>query len=221
MYRCPTLVDLMVWQNVNKSNDGLICSVCDSKVWKHIDTNWPDFCQRSSVALDEVNPHVDLSTNHFTWPILLPNYNLPPWLTTKCFFVMLTLLILGKKYVKNENIDVYLQPLVEELQELWKWVRTLDATKLGGKFLLRAICMWNLHNFAYCLFVGGQTKGYLACPLCGPEVDTKRFSHLKKKSILGTGITLLKATHIRGIILHSMDKWRIDLHRLKFQLSTF
>ncbi len=34
------------------------------------------------------------------------------------------------------------------------------------------------------LFVGCQTKGYLACPLCGLEVDTRRSSHLKKKKNL-------------------------------------
>ncbi len=82
---------------------------------------------------------------------------------------MLTLLIQGKEFVKNENINVYLQPLVEKLQELWKGVKTIDVTKLGGKFLLRPICMWSLHNYlTYGLFVGCQTKGYLAYPLYGP-----------------------------------------------------
>ncbi len=33
---------------------------------------------------------------------------------------MLILLIPRKEFVKNEIIDVYLQPLVEELKELWK-----------------------------------------------------------------------------------------------------
>jgi hypothetical protein len=34
--------------------------------------------------------------------------------------LMLVLLILGKEFVKKKNIDVYLAPLLEELQELWK-----------------------------------------------------------------------------------------------------
>ncbi len=32
----------------------------------------------------------------------------------------LALLIPGKEQVKLENIDVYLQPLLDELQELWQ-----------------------------------------------------------------------------------------------------
>ncbi len=60
------------------------------------------------LTLDEVNPYANLSTNHFTWLILLLNYNLLPWLSTKHLFAMLTLLILGLESVKNENIDIYL-----------------------------------------------------------------------------------------------------------------
>jgi hypothetical protein len=42
------------------------------------------------------------------------------------FFIMFTLLILGKKLVKPNHFDVYLQPLVEELQQLWTGVPTYD-----------------------------------------------------------------------------------------------
>jgi hypothetical protein len=55
-------------------------------------------------------------------------------------------------------------------------VKAYDVTRLSGsfEFMLRAICMWSLHDYlAYGLFVNYQTKGYLACPLCGPKVDTK------------------------------------------------
>jgi hypothetical protein len=43
MYRCSKLVELMSWHLANKGNDGLICSVCDSKAWKHIGNTWHDF----------------------------------------------------------------------------------------------------------------------------------------------------------------------------------
>jgi hypothetical protein len=49
-------------------------------------------------------------------------YNLPLWMATKRFFMLLALLIPGKEQVKLENIDVYLQPLIDELQELWQLV---------------------------------------------------------------------------------------------------
>jgi hypothetical protein len=82
MYRCSKLVELMSLHLANKGNDGLVCSVCNSKAWKHIDNTWHDYNGSSqhqvSLALNGVNPYVNLSINHFTWLILLLNYNLPP-----------------------------------------------------------------------------------------------------------------------------------------------
>ncbi len=128
------MLDLMTWHNANKSTNGLFCSVCDSKAWKHIDMTQLDFATnpyniRLGLAFDGANPYIDLSINHFTWPILLFNYNLPPWLTTKIVFVMLILLIPRNEFIKNENIDMYLQPLVKELEELWKGVKAYDVMK--------------------------------------------------------------------------------------------
>jgi hypothetical protein len=34
---------LSVWHHGNKSTDGLVRHVADSKAWMHIDNNWPDF----------------------------------------------------------------------------------------------------------------------------------------------------------------------------------
>jgi hypothetical protein len=50
--------------------------------------------------------------------MLLFNYNLPSWLCTKKFFIILALLIPRKQSVNMENFDVYMEPLVEELLEL-------------------------------------------------------------------------------------------------------
>ncbi len=33
----------MSWHDINKSHNGMVCSVCDSKAWKHIDTTWLNF----------------------------------------------------------------------------------------------------------------------------------------------------------------------------------
>ncbi len=61
----------MSWHHTNKSHHGMVHSICDSKVWKHVDTTWPNFVAdphniRLGLALDRVNPYVDLSTNHST-----------------------------------------------------------------------------------------------------------------------------------------------------------
>jgi hypothetical protein len=80
---------------------------------------------------------------------------------------MMVLLILPKESIKNDNIDVYLQLLVEELKTLWERVNTIDVTRPKGSnsFFLRAICMWSIHDFpVYGLFLGSQVKGTWHAP---------------------------------------------------------
>ncbi len=154
--------------------------MCDSKAWKHIDSTWLDFVMDFcniilGLSLDEVNPYANLSTNHSTQSILFLNYKLLPLLMTKQFFVMLSLLIIRKELMKNDNIYVYLKPSVEESKTLWKGVWIIDVTRAYGfqTFLLKAICMWNIHDYpTYGLFMGHQMKGYMACLLCGLNMDT-------------------------------------------------
>lgn len=43
LYRCSSLVKLMSWHHTNKSHDGMVHLICDSKVWKHVDITWPNF----------------------------------------------------------------------------------------------------------------------------------------------------------------------------------
>ena len=69
------------------------------------------------------------SIAHSTWHVVLMPYNLPPWLCMKQPFSKLALLIDGPSAPGND-IDVYLQPLIEELNDLWiEGIRTYDASK--------------------------------------------------------------------------------------------
>ena len=95
------------------------------------------------MALDGVNPYSNQSLSHSTWPIILLNYNLPLWLITKRFFLMLVLLIPRKESVTLESIDVYLAPLIEELQQLWHGVNVVyvfDDSE-NKNFVLKTILM--------------------------------------------------------------------------------
>ena len=100
MFHCSNIAQLMQWHFANRSTDGMVRSVFDSKAWKHIDDTWTEFAAeprhvRLGLALDGMNPFADLLTRHSTWPVMTLNYNLPPWLVTKKFFVMLSLIIPG------------------------------------------------------------------------------------------------------------------------------
>ena len=69
-----------------------------------------------------------MSISHSTWPVLLISHNLPPWMCMKADYCMLSLLIPRSQSLGN-NIDVFLQPLIEELKVLWNLgVETYDAS---------------------------------------------------------------------------------------------
>ena len=158
---------------------------------------WNQENVRLGLALDGMNPFADLSTRHSTWPVMMVNSNLPPWLVTKNFFVMLSLIIPGKESVKCSNIDVYMQPLVEELELLWAGIPAYDVSKPQGEgnFTLRGVLMWTIHDYpAYGLISGCATKGYQGCPMCGPNVDS-RYSRALRKNIFGGHRRYLRKNH--------------------------
>jgi hypothetical protein len=111
-------------------------------------------------------------------------YNLPPWLTTKHFLVLVAWIILGKESVCVNTIDVYLQQLVDELMMLWKLgVPTLDYGKLEGShgFILCALVLWTINDFPrYNLLFGCVHQGYVACPMCGPQTTFRHSRSLRK-----------------------------------------
>ncbi len=103
----------------------------DSKTWVHIDITWLKFVAKPNhVPLALV---IDGSNRWSFWLVLLFNYNLPPWLTTKTFFVMLGLIIPSLEFIRMHDIDVYMALLIEELQELWKGLQHGMWQRLKGK----------------------------------------------------------------------------------------
>jgi hypothetical protein len=79
---------------------------------------------------------------------------------------ILSLIISGPSSPRM-GIDVYLQPLIEELQELWNiGVRTYDVSKKNN-FVMRAQLMWIINDFsAYANFSGWPNRGVKAYPVC-------------------------------------------------------
>ena len=177
MYQSPAISKLMLLHAKNRSNreggDWLVRHPCDSKAWQHFHENVdPSFAEdprhvHFALAADGVNPFKQNRSTWSTWPVLLLNYNLPPWLTTKKFFVMVALLIPGRESVTSEVFDVYLEPLLEELLELWGGIPAHDITKGAGRqaFELRGMLIWTIHDFPGYGTVGGFShQGYTACP---------------------------------------------------------
>ena len=69
-----------------------------------------------------------MGTSYIMGPIVLMPYNLPPWKYMKDPYMILSLFIPGHKAPENK-IDVYLQPLVDDLKELWnEGIKAYDAS---------------------------------------------------------------------------------------------
>ncbi|XP_075633708.1 uncharacterized protein LOC142606210 [Castanea sativa] len=101
---------------------------------------------RLGLTADGFNPFGILSTTHSTWPVMLVPYNLSPWLCMKWSSLILSLVIPSPKSL-GIAIDVYLQPLVEELRELWDvGVEAYDASS-KNVFQVHAALMWTIHDF--------------------------------------------------------------------------
>jgi hypothetical protein len=110
-----------------------------------------------ALAVDGINPFKQTHLTCSTWPIILFNYNLPPWLSTNEFFLMLCLMIFGKQLVTSKHFDVNLAPLIEELLQLWYGVPAFDISQEEGlcNFKLRAMLIWTIHEFPGYGIVGG------------------------------------------------------------------
>jgi len=113
----------MRWHKDGCLDDGNLRHPTDSILWKEFDKEHVHFAQdsrnvRLGLASDGFNPFGNMSTSYSIWPVVLVPYNLPSWRCMKDPYMIMSLLIPRPKAPGND-IDVYLQPLVDDLQELW------------------------------------------------------------------------------------------------------
>jgi hypothetical protein len=164
---------------------------------------------RLGLASDGFNPFGKFNVTYTTWPVILIPYNLPPWLCLKQPFWMMSMLIPGPKSPGN-NIDVYLEPLIDELKDLWeKGVETWDE-KEKKNFNLHAILLWTINDFpAYGMLSGWSTKGKFACPYCNKDTDYLWLKFGSKHCYMG---------HRRFLPMN--HKWRHNKVSFNNQLET-
>ncbi|XP_042472249.1 uncharacterized protein LOC122054895 [Zingiber officinale] len=190
MFKSKEKAEELIWHSNHKSQDHMMRHPVDSVAWDTINHKWPDFASnprnlRLGLATDGFNPFGDLSSRYSCWPVILVNYNLPPLMCMMKENLMLTLLIPGPKQPGND-IDVYLEPLIEDLNELWETgVETYDAFS-KSMFNLKAILMWTINDFpAYGNLAGCATKGKLGCPICGEDVCSMWLKYSRKFAYMG------------------------------------
>ncbi|XP_025703763.1 uncharacterized protein [Arachis hypogaea] len=213
LFMCSKTSSDMLWHKEADNNDGYLRHPRDAEAWKDFDAKYPDFSNdarsvRLALASDGFNPFRNMSTTYSIWPVILILYNLPPWLCMKQTSFILSMIILGPKMPGN-NIDVYLEPLVDELKQLWDGVETYDANK-GTTFKMRAALMWPVSDFPGLENLSGwNTYNGLACPTCNMDAKAQRLTFSRKWCYTG---------HRR--FLNQGHKYRVDRTRFDGQVES-
>ncbi|XP_019240549.1 PREDICTED: uncharacterized protein LOC109220542 [Nicotiana attenuata] len=169
----------MRWHYEHRRPPGILCHPSDGEAWKHFDRVFPEFASeprniRLGLCTDGFTPFAVSAAPYSCWLVFVTPYNLPPEFCMTSPYLFLTCIVPGPRNPKS-LIDVYLQPLIDELQLLWhQGVETYDISTKQN-FRLHAALMWTINDFsAYGMLSGWSTAGKLACPCC--MEDTKAFT---------------------------------------------
>uniref|UniRef100_A0A1J3HIY2 Transposase-associated domain-containing protein n=1 Tax=Noccaea caerulescens TaxID=107243 RepID=A0A1J3HIY2_NOCCA len=187
LYQSERTAGLMRWHADHSQTEGEIRHPSDAKAWKHFQAVHPDFASEKrnvylGLCTDGFSPFGMSGRQYSLWPIILTPYNLPPDMCMQREFLIMSILILGPKHPRR-SLDVFLQPLIEELKELWyTGARTYDLS-CKRNFTMRAVLMWTISDFpAYGMLSGWTTHGRLSCPYCLDRTDAFQLKHGRKTS---------------------------------------
>ncbi|KAL0462435.1 UNVERIFIED_CONTAM: hypothetical protein Slati_0131100 [Sesamum latifolium] len=155
-----------------------MCHPSDAEAWRHFDRTHPNFAAeprnvRLGLWTDGFAPHGQYGRTYSCWPIILAPYNLPPGMCMSSEYMFLTMVILGLSNPKR-LIVVYLEPLIEELQNLWHVGVLMRDSARDEIFTMRATLMWTVNDLpAYGMASGWGSAGVMGCPVC--MKDTRAF----------------------------------------------
>ena len=140
-------------------DDGKLRHPSDGKQWKHFNAKFLEFGDearkvRFALSTDRMNPFGELSSSHSTWSIILTIYSLPLWLCQKHRYLLLTIIIFGPRQPDND-IDVFLEPLMDDMKILWEeGFKMMDAS-LKKEFTLKAIIFVTITDYPGIFFTVG------------------------------------------------------------------
>jgi hypothetical protein len=96
-----------------------------------------------------MNPFGEMRNPHSTWPVIMCIYNLPSWLCHKQKYLLLTTVISSPKQA-GIDIDVFLESLMEDMQNLWEYgVNVWDEYKKED-FNLKVIIFCTINDSHLC-----------------------------------------------------------------------
>ena len=161
LYASRSSASHMRWHHEYRREDGVLCHPSDGEAWKQFDQLHHDFASeprnvRLGLCADGFTPFGQTSKTYSCWPVIITPYNLPPEMCMTTPYMFLSCIIPGPKNPKGK-IDVYLQPLIDELKILWEGVLTYDISKRRN-FKMKAALLWTINDFpAYGMLSGWST----------------------------------------------------------------
>jgi len=110
---------------------------------------------RLGLCTDDISPFGQYGQTYSCWPIIVTPYNLPPWMCKKRQFMFISLLIPRPKNPKG-NLDMYMQPLIDELIQLWnEGIMTYDIS-MRQNFQLKIALLWTVTSMPMECYLGGK-----------------------------------------------------------------
>ncbi|XP_071685176.1 uncharacterized protein [Lolium perenne] len=142
---------LMSWHNDGRTKDEVMRHPADSPAWKNFDSRYRSFSKeprniRFGLATDGFNPFRNMNLSYSIWPIILIPYNFPPWICMKETNFILSVIVPGRGS-RGKDIDVYLQLVIDELQELWHHGVLVYDSHFGKKFRVHAALLWTISDW--------------------------------------------------------------------------
>ncbi|WVZ58502.1 hypothetical protein U9M48_008773 [Paspalum notatum var. saurae] len=151
LYLSNAIAHPMRWSKKRKCehDDDIMIHPSYGEAWQALDRFDPEFASdprsiRFGLSTDGFTPFGIGAAPYSCWPVFVVPYNLPPHLCMKEGFVFLAMVILGSRH-PGKNLNVFLEPLIEELQELWIGVEAYDVVA-NEKFTLRAAYLFSFHD---------------------------------------------------------------------------
>jgi hypothetical protein len=153
LFTNPEDAELMCWHASDAhKHDGKLRHPSDAKQWKNFNNTYKkEFGDeprniRFTLSTDGINPFAMRSSKHSTWLVILTIYNLPLWLCQKRKYLLLTTLISGP-IQHGVDMDVFLEPLMEEMKELWEKGVAIWDEFCKEPFTLKAIIFVTINDY--------------------------------------------------------------------------
>ncbi|GJW77926.1 putative transposon, En/Spm-like protein [Tanacetum coccineum] len=157
LLKIQSISEDLKWHATRRITDGVLGHPADSQAWRTIDEKFPEITE------DLRNLRLGISANGLT--------------STQEIGITL--------YPRND-IDVFLEPLVDDLHTLFEiGVDTYDVS-IKDNFNLRAVMLWTMNDYpALGTLYGCPYSGFKGCVVCGKDINCVRLSASSKQSYVG------------------------------------